>query len=307
MVTLQAGTKRVAFQLVNHETKRKSIIASTRPFASCAPPYSQVTSLGHHLRDEHNQYHRLPRSSCTADPNHFSARVQHNRRRSLSGTTSLKMATDDEYMDFLNKANEDPGQGSVSTQAQGSKAKKELKAADNGADIPQPLVKATKDAFYMSDSDEPFVPVSLAWEKGEGLPNEGTSFTFHSYLLRLPLQSPILFPGMRRGLTLPFSEQRKLPNSSSTGILQRPRLRFWTRSTGTGMGSTRKSLTRSAKPARATTCGYIALSRTSQGWNTSWSRGQERAKGPGWWASRHWRLRAEGWEIFRDCGMNYEI
>lgn len=88
------------------------------------------------------------------------------------------MATDDEYMDFLNKANEDPGQGSASTQAQGGQAKKELKAADQGADIPQPLVKATKDAFYISDSDEPFVPVSLAWEKGEGLPDEGTSTTF---------------------------------------------------------------------------------------------------------------------------------
>lgn len=84
------------------------------------------------------------------------------------------MATDDEYMDFLNKANEDPGQGSASAQTQGGQAKKELKAADHGADIPQALVKATKDAFYMSDSDEPFVPVSLAWEKGEGLPDEGT-------------------------------------------------------------------------------------------------------------------------------------
>ena len=88
------------------------------------------------------------------------------------------MATDDEYMDFLNKANEDPGQGSASTQAQGGQAKKELKAADRGADIPQPLVKATKDAFYMSDSDEPFVPVSLAWEKGEGLPDERALITF---------------------------------------------------------------------------------------------------------------------------------
>lgn len=87
------------------------------------------------------------------------------------------MAADDEYMDFLNKANEDPGQGSASAQAQSGHAKKELKAADHGADIPQPLVKATKDAFYMSDADEPFVPVSLAWEKGEGLPNEGMLFT----------------------------------------------------------------------------------------------------------------------------------
>lgn len=98
------------------------------------------------------------------------------------------MATDDEYMDFLNKANEDPGQGSVSAQSQGGHAKKELKAADHGADIPQPLVKATKDAFYMSDSDEPFVPVSLAWGKGKGLPDEGTSFTFPSQVSRLVLQ-----------------------------------------------------------------------------------------------------------------------
>lgn len=97
------------------------------------------------------------------------------------------MATDDEYMDFLNKANEDPGQGSASAQAQGGHAKKELKAADHGADIPQPLVKATKDAFYISDSDEPFVPVSLAWEKGKGLPDEGTSFTFLPRVSRLAL------------------------------------------------------------------------------------------------------------------------
>lgn len=87
------------------------------------------------------------------------------------------MANDDEYMDFLNKANEDPGQGSASAQTQAAKGKKELKAADHGADIPQPLIKATKDAFYVSDSDEPFVPVSLAWDKGEGLPDEGM-FTF---------------------------------------------------------------------------------------------------------------------------------
>lgn len=76
-------------------------------------------------------------------------------------------------MDFLNKANEDPSAGSAKTQT--SQGKKQLKAADVGVNIPQALVKVTKDAFYMSDSDEPFVPVSLAWEKGEGLPNEGKS------------------------------------------------------------------------------------------------------------------------------------
>lgn len=92
-------------------------------------------------------------------------------RRTL--TKSTRMASDSDYMDFLNKANEDPNQGSVS--AQQSKGKKELKAADHGAEIPQPLVAATQDAFYVSDADEPFVPVSLAWQKGEGLPDEGMS------------------------------------------------------------------------------------------------------------------------------------
>lgn len=83
------------------------------------------------------------------------------------------MSADDEYMDFLNKANEDPSAGSAKTQT--LQGKKELKAADAGVNIPQVLVTATKDAFYVSDSDEPFMPVSLAWEKGEGLPNEGKS------------------------------------------------------------------------------------------------------------------------------------
>lgn len=84
------------------------------------------------------------------------------------------MASDSDYMAFLNKANEDPNQGSASVaQQQGGAGKKELKAADQGAEIPQPLVAATRDAFYVSDADEPFVPVSLAWKKGEGFPDEG--------------------------------------------------------------------------------------------------------------------------------------
>lgn len=80
------------------------------------------------------------------------------------------MASDEAYMDFLNKANEDPAAAQTS---HGHKGKKELKAADHGAEIPQPLVAATKEAFYVSDADEPFVPVSLAWAKGKGLPDEG--------------------------------------------------------------------------------------------------------------------------------------
>lgn len=182
MLTLPVWTKRVASQLVNKKTTGNNIaIKGTRNFTFHTSPYPRATPLCHCLRDEYTKCRPRPRSACTADPNRLSAHAQHSRR-SLSGTTPLKMATDDEYMDFLNKANEDPGQGSASTQAQGGQARKELKAADHGANIPQPLVKATKDAFYMSDSDEPFVPVSLAWEKGEGLPDEGM-ILFHFSLL----------------------------------------------------------------------------------------------------------------------------
>lgn len=77
-------------------------------------------------------------------------------------------------MDFLNKANKDPSTGSV--RAQTSQSKQQFKAADAGVDLPQPLVAVTKDTFYVSDSDEPFVPVSLAWGKGKGLPDEGKPY-----------------------------------------------------------------------------------------------------------------------------------
>lgn len=75
-------------------------------------------------------------------------------------------------MNFLNKANDDPSAGAAQAKSE-KQGTKEFKAADKGAEIPQPLVAATKEAFYVSDADEPFVPVSLAWKKGEGLPDEG--------------------------------------------------------------------------------------------------------------------------------------
>jgi hypothetical protein len=77
------------------------------------------------------------------------------------------MATDEEYMDFLDKANEDPSAGTAKSQ---SKGKAELKATDT--DVPAPLTEVTKDAFYTSDADEPFVPVALKFG-GKTLPDEG--------------------------------------------------------------------------------------------------------------------------------------
>lgn len=87
----------------------------------------------------------------------------------LAGVKLSRMASDEDYMAFLDKANRDPNEGTAKTQGKG---KVELKALDQGVTIPAALKKATSDAFYVSDADEPFVPVCLKFE-GKKLPDEG--------------------------------------------------------------------------------------------------------------------------------------
>lgn len=84
------------------------------------------------------------------------------------------MSNDDDYMAFLNKANEDPSKGYEKSATTQSSSKAEFKTTDSGAKVPAVLSEATQDAFYISDADEPFVPVYLTWnETGKGLPDEG--------------------------------------------------------------------------------------------------------------------------------------
>ncbi|KAI8634231.1 hypothetical protein F5Y19DRAFT_204962 [Xylariaceae sp. FL1651] len=81
---------------------------------------------------------------------------------------AVNMASDEDYMAFLDKANKDPSEGYAKPQS-----KQEFKTTDDGAKIPPAIQEATKDAFYVSDADEPFVPVCLAWDEGgKGLPDE---------------------------------------------------------------------------------------------------------------------------------------
>ncbi len=83
-----------------------------------------------------------------------------------------KMATDEDYMSFLDKANQDPNEGTAKTQ---SSEKVELKAVDDGVKVPEAISKVLGkgEAFYVSDADEPFVGVALKLGKGKGLPDEG--------------------------------------------------------------------------------------------------------------------------------------
>jgi hypothetical protein len=85
------------------------------------------------------------------------------------------MASDEDYMSFLNKANAEPSAG-VSQSATTSGHKKiQLKAVDEHAQIPQELAAPTQNEewIYVSDADEPFVPVSLKLPHGasSGLPD----------------------------------------------------------------------------------------------------------------------------------------
>ncbi|KAK3946344.1 hypothetical protein QBC46DRAFT_444479 [Diplogelasinospora grovesii] len=101
------------------------------------------------------------------------------------------MASDEDYMSFLDKANQPPSQGttaSVITQQQQQHHQRVLKTVDADVDIPEPIMSvcgagatanANADAggiyYYTSDADEPFVPVALKLQSnsGGGLPDEG--------------------------------------------------------------------------------------------------------------------------------------
>lgn len=63
------------------------------------------------------------------------------------------MSNDDDYASFLEKANQDTGSSSVQ-----SSSFAQTKAVDT--DVPAAL-QSLDDAFYMSESDEPFEPVAL--------------------------------------------------------------------------------------------------------------------------------------------------
>lgn len=73
------------------------------------------------------------------------------------------MASDEDYTAFLEKANQDTGASKLSS-ASGTAA---TKAVDT--EVPEGLKKV--EAYYVSDADEPFEPVSLKW-KGKSLPSE---------------------------------------------------------------------------------------------------------------------------------------
>ncbi|KAG9242897.1 hypothetical protein BJ878DRAFT_535588 [Calycina marina] len=86
------------------------------------------------------------------------------------------MATDEDYMSFLTKANADPDEPTSSSAPKRIQkpTKQVFKAVDDGAVIPTRLKLVAKDAFYVSDADEPFEPVSLSFKSSTSLPDKIT-------------------------------------------------------------------------------------------------------------------------------------
>ena len=106
------------------------------------------------------------------------------------------MASDEDYMAFLDKANRDPNEGRASAAAASSSSKSPFKALDKGAKVPGPIAEILakkKDLVYTSDADEPFEPVVLAWDEGGNtLPDEGNSLpTMPFSSIRTPFSSSV--------------------------------------------------------------------------------------------------------------------
>lgn len=96
------------------------------------------------------------------------------------------MANDEDYMAFLDKANQDLDDGKALAAKQKEQSSAAFKAVDEGSQAPRVIRDACQDAVYVTDADEPFEEVSLKWS-GDGLPDES------AFGLSLLLPSPHSF------------------------------------------------------------------------------------------------------------------
>jgi hypothetical protein len=83
-------------------------------------------------------------------------------QRNLSPTSRFIMSSDQEYANFLEKANQDTGSSSNEVKISGFA---QTKAVDSAV----PASLKSVDAYYQSDTDEPFEPVALKYGKQESI------------------------------------------------------------------------------------------------------------------------------------------
>lgn len=96
------------------------------------------------------------------------------------------MASDDAYMSFLDKANADLNTGRAPQQGASSARTETVDAT-----VKIPTTLQSVDAYYISDTDEPFEPVVLRWEGARrGVwPSAGMFPSYGPSLCKLPSSS----------------------------------------------------------------------------------------------------------------------
>ena len=100
-----------------------------------------------------------------ADYRTFCKDRQSNILQAVICKQSLRTMSDDTYSSFLDQANQDTGASKTST--------KSKSVATKAVDTDVPVMLQEVDQYYTSESDEPFVPVSLKWS-GKNMPSEST-------------------------------------------------------------------------------------------------------------------------------------
>lgn len=112
--------------------------------------------------------------------------------RHCTTTGKEKMSSDETYTSFLEQANQPTTskKASTVTTTQSSLSQKKSSSLSTKAvdtQIP-PALQSVKDAYYTSETDEPWETVSLKWEGGN-MPSESTSIHF---LFPSPPKNPCL-------------------------------------------------------------------------------------------------------------------
>ncbi|PYH36153.1 uncharacterized protein BO87DRAFT_414695 [Aspergillus neoniger CBS 115656] len=75
------------------------------------------------------------------------------------------MSSDNDYMSFLNKANADLNASQFQPQRDNTSSTPRIQTIHTNVRVPTPLTSV--DAFYVSETDEPFEPVALKWPDAE--------------------------------------------------------------------------------------------------------------------------------------------
>ena len=129
--------------------------------------YNSYNRIISHDPTQHRLLHYFPRTipKTTLNNHHSLFPAEPPTRSSLSSSTSSNpfstsphiMASDDAYMSFLDKANADV---SGDQSQQGASVKTET--VHSSLSVPKALKSV--DAYYVSETDEPFEPVALKWD-----------------------------------------------------------------------------------------------------------------------------------------------